>query len=139
MFFPKLSLMGAVLFSVAGQAFAAADVAVSVQGPASTMVYTFRTYTVRMNNLGNQHAAGVSLRVDLPQTATSPQVAILGQVASWDSRCQLINRGLTCQNWRNPQRQVDVGKLSVQISRVDACFEPYCARNVGFFRKLSKQ
>jgi len=83
-------------FCLAAPAFAAADLAVSLVGPANPMVYTWNSYTATVRNIGNKAAHAVALRIQLPTTTTSPQVYILGQIAGLDSRCQLVSNALSC-------------------------------------------
>lgn len=82
--------------TLAGKAQAAADLQLSLSGPNQAMVYTAHTYTATVRNIGNKTANAAVLRISFPQTATSPQVYILGELSAVDSRCQLSNRVLVC-------------------------------------------
>lgn len=73
-----------------------ADLSVEVLGPNDSFVYTPYVYSVRVSNIGNRRAQNVNLNVDLPLTATSPQVHVLGRISSIDSNCQLVNNRLEC-------------------------------------------
>lgn len=53
---------------------------------------------IRVRNLGQKPAAGVQLIINLPQTATSPQVYVMGTVGAFSTpACSRSNTRLTCQ------------------------------------------
>ena len=61
----------------------APNLAVQITPPGLTPVYSTGTYTVRVSNIGTKDAAAVSLTIQLPKTATSPQVYIMGNLISY--------------------------------------------------------
>lgn len=69
---------------------------VLVSGPASAQVGSPYQYTVNVKNIGGSTASNVTVIVDLPETATSPNKYVLGNLSGIDSRCQLVNRKLNC-------------------------------------------
>jgi hypothetical protein len=82
--------------AAAGTASAAADLSVSTSAPSGVRYYDTATYRVSVTNVGNQTSTGGSLQIDLPRTATSPQVYTLGQVTSLPSGCSLAASRITC-------------------------------------------
>lgn len=91
-----IATFSTLLLAASGEALAQADLSVTLQGPASPVVYQMDTYTATVRNIGSLQAAGVTVQVDLPLTATSPQVYILGELSNTDARCQVISRTLRC-------------------------------------------
>ena len=90
---------GGILFLAStGVALAAqtADLSVSVSAPATVDISTPTTYTVTVTNLGPSTATNVQSLVTFPETNTSPQVYILGNLSESDTRCTIVNRQLTC-------------------------------------------
>lgn len=75
---------------------APADLSVEVRGPNRSFVYTPYVYRVRVENVGGTRAENAKVNVDLPLTATSPQVHVLGRISSIDTKCQLVNNRLEC-------------------------------------------
>lgn len=69
---------------------------VTVAGPSSAQVRTPYLYTVTVKNIGGSTASTVSVVVDFPETNTSPQKYILGNLSGIDSRCQVVSRKLNC-------------------------------------------
>ncbi|MEQ1906485.1 MAG: hypothetical protein ABL888_20040 [Pirellulaceae bacterium] len=61
----------------------APNLSVSITPPPLMAVYSTGTYTVEVANIGNKDAAGVQLTIQLPKTATSPQVYIMGNLISY--------------------------------------------------------
>jgi len=72
------------------------DLSVSLTPPANLTVYQTGGFNVRVRNLGNKPAAGVQLVIDLPRTATSPDVRVMGTLGSFSSACSRSNTRLTC-------------------------------------------
>lgn len=70
--------------------------AVSLTPPVSVTVYQTGGYNVRVRNIGNKAAAGVQLTIDLPRTATSPQVHVMGTLGAFSASCTRSNTRLTC-------------------------------------------
>jgi Domain of unknown function DUF11 len=77
--------LGLSMFLTASTAYSQPkpDLSVSIIPPALTPVYSTGTYTVEVANIGNKDAAGVQLSIQLPRTATSPQVYIMGNLISY--------------------------------------------------------
>ena len=95
--FRSLVTSGVLLAATTGVAVAAsADLSVSISAPASVAISTPTTYTVTVKNFGPNTATNVRSTVTFPQTDTSPQVYILGNVSISDTRCSLVNRQITC-------------------------------------------
>lgn len=66
------------------------DLEVNIFPPSSTpYVEQTARYQVQVRNLGKKNASGVSLTIQLPKTATSPQVYIMGTLGARDGRCAL--------------------------------------------------
>jgi uncharacterized repeat protein (TIGR01451 family) len=105
-----LSFLFVMLVFGSGAAFALPpqppDIRVQVTGPATAMVNSPYQYTVNVRNIGGAKANGVTVFVDFPQTNTSPQVFILGQVSAIGTGCQLVSRRLQCSAGNlNPNAQ----------------------------------
>lgn len=90
------ALLGLVTFLTATPALAAANLRVTIPAPPPTHVYDAIDYSVVIANTGNQTASAAVLKIDLPQTHTSPQVKVMGTLAAVDSRCTLAGTRLTC-------------------------------------------
>ncbi len=73
-----------------------ADLATTLTVPAATPVYSPGTYTVTVANSGTADAAGVSLVIQLPETQTSPTVALMGSLAATPSGCSRSANRLIC-------------------------------------------
>lgn len=73
------------IFLAASTAYSQAkpDLKVTITPPPLTPVYSTGTYTVEVANIGNKDAAGVQLTIQLPKTATSPQIYIMGNLTSF--------------------------------------------------------
>ena len=91
---PLLAVLPALLAS--SSVLAAADLAVTLSAPAGIRVYETGRYEVRVENHGNRTAQGVSVRLDLPATHTSPSVHIMGTLAAASPGCSLSGARLTC-------------------------------------------
>ena len=86
----------AALSSSPAWAVSAPDLAVSLTPPAGAHVYQTAGYNVRVRNVGNRNAAGVALVIQLPRTATSPTVYVMGTLGSHSSSCSVVNTSLVC-------------------------------------------
>lgn len=75
---------------------AAADLDVDIASPSAIAVYDSNAIEIDIANVGNRRARNVELRVQLPQTGTSPTVWVLGEVDNIDSRCVLAGTELVC-------------------------------------------
>ena len=73
-----------------------ADLAVTMDAPATVDISLATTYRVTVTNHGPQTSEPVTARVVLPLTNTSPQVLTLGLVSALDSRCSVVNNALSC-------------------------------------------
>lgn len=100
----RLSLITLLLASsVATTAWAAADVAVSVDAPTAAPGELV-TWDVVVANGGNKNADDVRVRIDLPVTQTSPTQHLLGTLGAIDGRCQVAGFGLDCRLGRVGRR-----------------------------------
>ncbi len=72
------------------------NLGVALTPPASIVVDTSGRYTVRVTNTGNKHATSTTLTIQLPVTATSPQVHVMGTLGARDGRCALSGTRLIC-------------------------------------------
>lgn len=91
-----LALVVTISSSVASAAPMNADVSVALTGPSSVPVNTPTAYTMTVANTGPGTAQGITARVTLPVTNTSPQVYVLGAVSSLSSGCSVVNREVVC-------------------------------------------
>jgi hypothetical protein len=85
-------------FSSFGAAFAAApDLTPSISGPVSTQVESTGRYTVTVSNRGNASSASTStVAIQLPVTATSPTVHVMGVLGAKSSNCTRSGTQLVC-------------------------------------------
>ena len=82
----------AILLAAAAPAIAAPapNLSVDLTGPGvAPNVYAYAGYNVNVANTGNRDADDVQLTIQLPKTATSPQVYVMGTVGAFDGRCAL--------------------------------------------------
>lgn len=79
----SLTLAMPVLAASMASAQAAPDLSVSIAPPPLTAVYSTGSYGVQVYNSGNRDAASVSLTIQLPQTGTSPQVHVMGNLVGY--------------------------------------------------------
>ncbi len=84
------------VLAAAPSAFAAADVEVTIAAPSGAYVYDQARYRVRVTNSGDRHARNVSVRIDLPETQTSPTVYVMGIVGSRHRRCAQDGTSVVC-------------------------------------------
>lgn len=89
------SIFTLLALTSAPSAFAASDLTTAISGPATQYVYESGTFTVTVNNIGNQSASNVTVAVQLPVTNTYP-VAIMGTLGSRSSGCTLSGSVMTC-------------------------------------------
>lgn len=82
-------------FSTTAMAARQPDLNVSLDAP-SVHVYETGTYTATVANNGNRNANSVVLAIMLPETATSPQVHVMGDLSSWSNSCSLDDTALIC-------------------------------------------
>ena len=82
--------------AVAAPALATPNLSVSTTAPAGVKYYDTATYRVSVKNVGTSTSTGGSLQIDLPKTATSPQVYTLGQVTALPPGCTLAASRITC-------------------------------------------
>jgi hypothetical protein len=90
-----------LLFSAASLLFATsaharADVVVDIASSTGDLVYDAVAYDVTVTNIGNRNADNVQLTVQLPETATSPTVHVLGNLLAFDGRCSQSGTQLLC-------------------------------------------
>lgn len=79
-----------------GTALAAADLAVSMTAPSAPTVYASASYSVVVNNIGNQNANNVSLTIALPTTGSAPTNTVLGTLGPWSTGCSKSGTNLVC-------------------------------------------
>jgi hypothetical protein len=91
-----LCALALALVSVSGPALAASDLTVTFIPPAAPAVYQDATYTVRVNNIGNQNAANVTLAIALPTTGSSPTHTVLGLLGARSAGCNLSGTSIVC-------------------------------------------
>ena len=84
-----------VSWCMGGSALAASDLTTTITAP-SAYVYEPATWSVRVNNIGNQTAQNVTVAIQLPATHTSPQVYVLGTLGSTSSSCTRTGTTLNC-------------------------------------------
>ena len=94
----KLAIFALPLFLLSSPALAAngANLGVSITPPSGVFVYESGSYSIRVDNTGNRNASNVALSIDLPETHTSPQVYIMGDLGSYSSSCTLSGNTLNC-------------------------------------------
>ncbi len=71
------------------------NLSVSVTAPLVS-VYQTGGYNVRVRNVGNKPAPAVMLTIELPRTATSPQVSVMGTLGAFTSTCTRSGTVLSC-------------------------------------------
>ncbi len=89
-------VLAVLAMTVATPAFAAANLKVAFSAPAGLRVYQNGTYTATVSNNGNKAASAVSVQIQLPKTATSPQVYVLGTLGAKSNNCTLVGTKLSC-------------------------------------------
>lgn len=77
-------------------AHAGADLAVTVTVPTQLAVYAEGRHEVTVANVGNRHARDAQVDIQLPETATSPTVHVLGDLGAIDGDCSQVGTTLTC-------------------------------------------
>ncbi len=90
-----LALAASLATIPAWAAPAGPNLTVSVTAPLVS-VYQTGGYNVQVRNIGNKVAPAVTLTIQLPRTATSPQVFIMGTLGSFSSTCTRSGTVLTC-------------------------------------------
>lgn len=95
---PSLSLaLGLITLSLSAHAAPRRpDLAVTLTAPSNVVYGANARYEVTVRNVGNNRALAPIVEVQLPQTATSPTVHVLGDLGSRDSRCALSGTSLRC-------------------------------------------
>ncbi|MBK8212946.1 MAG: hypothetical protein IPK71_04285 [Myxococcales bacterium] len=90
-----LALSALALTVAPASAASSSDLTVTVTTP-TVAVDQSGVYSVAVSNIGGQSAQNVSVTIDLPKTATSPQVHLMGVLGAFDSRCTRAGTRLTC-------------------------------------------
>ena len=72
-----------------------ADLSVSISAASGESPYALARSEVVVENLGPKTASDTVLTIELPPTATSPTVHVMGEVAGMDSRCSQSGTTLT--------------------------------------------
>lgn len=123
-----LTLLATLCFAP-GALAGAADVTVDFQAPATVQVYDMARYDLTVSNIGNRNANGVVLQIDLPETATSPSVHVMGTLGAMSNRCSQSGNSLVC----------DLGRLRKNRS-ASVWFEislPVSAQPLAFYAEAS--
>lgn len=84
------------LLGASFRALAASALTTSISTPAGNDVYADGRYTVTGSNVGNRSANSASVSIQLPQTHTSPQVHLRGDVGAMSSSCGASGTTVTC-------------------------------------------
>ncbi len=92
------TLIAALALSTTAQAGrgGSPDLSVSVSAPASVDVADAARISVQVANNGRGDARDAALVIQLPETATSPTVHVMGDLSNIDSRCALVGTELQC-------------------------------------------
>ncbi len=77
-------------------AHARADVVVDIDSSTGDYVYDAVAYDVTVSNVGNRNADNVELTIQLPETANSPTVYVMGNLVAADGRCSQVDTTLVC-------------------------------------------
>lgn len=85
-----------VLVLSASAAHARPDLTVAVAAPQNLPVDTAGDVVFTVRNQGTKTAAAPSLRIQLPQTATSPSASVLGTLGALPSGCTRSGTVITC-------------------------------------------
>lgn len=90
-------LSSLALFAFSAPALAAADITTSITLPSTNpTVYATGHYEVTVSNIGNKSASNVALTIQLPETNTSPQVYVMGNLVARSSSCTTSGTKLSC-------------------------------------------
>lgn len=84
------------ILCAAATAAQAQDIAVSLNGPQDPYVYDMHRYTITIDNLDNGQAKNVMAYVQLPETATSPTVHVMGSLGGLHRQCSVSGTIVTC-------------------------------------------
>ena len=104
-----LSLVASLSLTLAaGAAEATPDLAVTVSQPAVAYVYQPVRYTVTVANVGSPRSAASTLRIELPETNTSPTVHLLGTLGAMTAGCTRAGTTVTC-----PVPRINAGRSAV--------------------------
>ncbi|MEZ4449547.1 MAG: hypothetical protein R3B09_08705 [Nannocystaceae bacterium] len=114
------ALFGLAAVLTAGSALAAANLRVTIPASAPTHVYDDLDYDVIVANTGNKSAAAVTLSIALPQTHTSPQVHVMGDLSGVDPRCALNGTTLSCALGTIAKGQSAAVSFSIALPEADA-------------------
>ena len=114
---------GVSAFLLATPALAASDLAVSIPATAPVHVYESATYEVEVANVGNRNANNVTLTIALPETHTSPQVHVMGELGSIDSRCTQSGTELVCSLGRVRKNKSKTVSFELELPQADEVLE----------------
>lgn len=82
---------------LASAAFAAApDLTTTTTAPTGVYVYDTGRWTIGVANVGNRDAAGTTVTIQLPTTATSPTVHVMGTVGAKSAGCSQSGTKIVC-------------------------------------------
>ncbi|MCA9565836.1 MAG: hypothetical protein KC561_20205, partial [Myxococcales bacterium] len=91
----KIVVFAAAILT-SGAAWAHSDLTVDVVPPSTADVYEMARYDVYVDNVGNKTADGVTLTIELPETATSPNVFVMGELGAMSGSCAQVGTELEC-------------------------------------------
>lgn len=86
-------------------AYAQPDLEVTLSGANSADPYEEKRYRVNVENIGDADARNVEITIELPETATSPSVFIMGVVGDIHRKCAIIDTTIVCN-----YNRIKVGK-----------------------------
>lgn len=89
-------LLGTALTLPSAQAATGPDLVTTLTPPSPVEVDQAGVWTVQVANVGNRDAANVNLTVQLPRTATSPTVHIMGTSSALASGCSQVGTTVSC-------------------------------------------
>lgn len=91
-----LSAVTLLLATAPAIASAAVDLRATITQAATVPVYTTARFNVVVANIGNTNAAASGVTIQLPATATSPQVYVMGGLGAYGPTCTRSGTVLTC-------------------------------------------
>ena len=94
MFTKALIVLATLCGAVA--ASAAPNLSAELLGPSGPYVYEMHRYEIVVTNSGRHRAKNVVAEIDLPETNTSPNVYIMGEVGDMHSKCVVAGTTAVC-------------------------------------------
>lgn len=126
----------------AGPRTASADLEVTLDAPAVVEVSRATGFSMTVANKGRSTSGVITARIRFPATGTSPQVHLLGQVTTTDSRCSLVGQELVCslsalrRDWSTTvafryTAPVSTQPLAITASASSTTADPVAANNTA--------